>query len=53
LTSGKGLSAVPEMQYQAMPLSRKAEPFSHPDWLFEVKWDGFRALLTSSMADAG
>jgi bifunctional non-homologous end joining protein LigD len=21
-----------------------AEPFSHPDWLFEIKWDGFRAL---------
>jgi len=22
-------------------------PFSHPDWIFEVKWDGFRALLYS------
>ena len=21
-----------------------AEPFSHPDWLFEIKWDGIRAL---------
>ncbi len=20
------------------------EPFSHRDWLFEVKWDGFRAI---------
>lgn len=20
------------------------EPFSHPDWLFEIKHDGFRAL---------
>jgi uncharacterized protein len=20
------------------------EPFSHPDWLFEIKWDGVRAL---------
>ena len=20
------------------------EPFDHPDWLFEVKWDGYRAL---------
>lgn len=27
-----------------MPLGRVREPFSHPDWLFEVKWDGFRAL---------
>ena len=26
-----------------MPVLRK-EPFSHPDWLFELKWDGFRAL---------
>jgi len=30
-----------------MPLGRVAETFSHPDWLFEVKWDGFRALLYS------
>jgi len=22
-------------------------PFSHPDWLFEIKWDGFRSLLYS------
>ena len=29
---------------QPMALSRKAEPFSHPDWVFEVKWDGFRSL---------
>ncbi len=27
-----------------MPLNRIREPFSHPEWLFEVKWDGFRAL---------
>jgi hypothetical protein len=20
-------------------------PFSHPDWLFEIKWDGFRSLV--------
>ena len=30
-----------------MPLNRLQEPFSHADWLFEVKWDGFRALLHS------
>src|SRR5215472_14909589 len=23
---------------------RRPEPFSHPDWLFEIKWDGFRSL---------
>ena len=27
-----------------MPLARRPEPFSHPDWVFEVKYDGFRAL---------
>jgi bifunctional non-homologous end joining protein LigD len=27
-----------------MPLVRRAEPFTHPDWLFEIKWDGFRSL---------
>lgn len=30
-----------------MRLARRAEPFSHPDWLFEIKWDGFRALVHS------
>jgi len=27
-----------------MPLVRIPEPFDHPDWLYEVKHDGFRAL---------
>jgi len=27
-----------------MPLGRIRDPFSHPEWLFEVKWDGFRSL---------
>ena len=27
-----------------MPLVRIADPFDHPDWLFELKLDGFRAL---------
>jgi hypothetical protein len=27
-----------------MPLIRRAEPFDSPDWVFEVKWDGFRAV---------
>ncbi len=33
-----------------MPLSRARAPFSHKDWLFEIKWDGFRALLYSDTA---
>jgi bifunctional non-homologous end joining protein LigD len=27
-----------------MRLSRRREPFNSPDWLFEIKHDGFRAL---------
>jgi bifunctional non-homologous end joining protein LigD len=27
-----------------MPLRRVAEPFDDPDWRFELKYDGFRAL---------
>src|SRR5947207_166419 len=27
-----------------MPVGRKRRPFNHPDWLFELKYDGFRAL---------
>ena len=28
-----------------MPLGHIRYPFSHPDWIFEVKWDGFRSLV--------
>ena len=34
-------------QFQPLPLSRARVPFSDPDWIFEVKWDGFRSLLYS------
>jgi ATP-dependent DNA ligase len=27
-----------------MPLARLAEPFDHPEWIFELKLDGFRSL---------
>jgi bifunctional non-homologous end joining protein LigD len=33
--------------FQPLPLTSARAPFSHADWLFEVKWDGFRALLYS------
>ncbi len=36
---------MPLPQLLPMSLGRRAEPFSDPEWLFEVKWDGFRALL--------
>jgi bifunctional non-homologous end joining protein LigD len=38
---------VPIPAFQTLPLSRARAPFSHPDWLFEIKWDGFRSLLYS------
>ena len=28
-----------------MPLSRRALPFDHPEYLFELKYDGFRSLV--------
>src|SRR5262245_53214128 len=27
-----------------MRLARRPEPFDHPDWIYEIKFDGFRAL---------
>jgi len=30
--------------FQPMPVGRSPGPFSHPDWFFEIKWDGFRSL---------
>ena len=27
-----------------MPLLKRPSPFDHPDWKFELKYDGFRAL---------
>ena len=33
--------------FQPLPLAYARAPFSHSDWLFEIKWDGFRALLYS------
>jgi bifunctional non-homologous end joining protein LigD len=29
-----------------MPLGRRREPFDHSEWIFELKYDGFRALLS-------
>jgi bifunctional non-homologous end joining protein LigD len=33
-----------QFPHQPMTLTRRAQPFSHPDWFFEIKHDGFRAL---------
>jgi bifunctional non-homologous end joining protein LigD len=30
--------------FQPMPLQKRPLPFDHPEWIFELKYDGFRAL---------
>ena len=32
-------------RFQPLALGRAPKPFSYPDYLFEIKWDGFRSLL--------
>src|SRR2546425_9096237 len=32
------------MNFQPMPLLKRAAPFNDPDWIYELKMDGFRAL---------
>jgi ATP-dependent DNA ligase len=32
------------LHYQPMPLLKRRSPFDDDDFMFEVKWDGFRAL---------
>ena len=38
------LTTLMSLQFQPMPLLKRAAPFNHADWLFELKYDGFRAL---------
>ena len=32
------------MKFQPIQLGRRPAAFSHPDWLYEIKFDGFRGL---------
>src|SRR5215831_2458438 len=32
------------LRFQPMPLQSRPLPFDDPDWVFELKYDGFRAL---------
>jgi ATP-dependent DNA ligase len=38
------LNQVSLPQFTPMPLARLPEPFDHPHWVFELKYDGFRSL---------
>lgn len=40
---GAPLAALPH-HLRPMLATLVREPFDHPDWLFEVKWDGYRAV---------
>ncbi|HWQ52963.1 MAG TPA: hypothetical protein VN442_04710 [Bryobacteraceae bacterium] len=31
-------------RFTPMPLARLPAPFDHPSWIYELKYDGFRAL---------
>jgi bifunctional non-homologous end joining protein LigD len=42
--------AVP--RFQPLGLERVPAAFSHPDWMLEIKWDGFRAFLYSNSEGA-
>ena len=33
-----------ELPYEPMRLAVRREAFAHPDWIFEIKYDGFRSL---------
>ena len=48
--SAAGLRITPIVE--TMPLAVLADPFDHPDWIFEVKLDGFRALASTPAAAA-
>ena len=39
-----GLRPSNPVAMRPMRLLRITQPFDHPDWLYEVKFDGFRAL---------
>ena len=35
---------MPLPRYQPLAVGRRQAAFSHPDYVFEIKWDGFRSL---------
>jgi bifunctional non-homologous end joining protein LigD len=44
-------SAIPK-NIKPMKATLVDEPFDDPDWLYEVKWDGYRAIATINKSDA-
>ncbi|GAM08628.1 hypothetical protein OR1_00900 [Geobacter sp. OR-1] len=52
----EGLQDAPEaeMPHAVRPMlaTPALEPFDHPDWIFEMKWDGYRAVAEVREAEA-
>ncbi|MDB5122710.1 MAG: ligD [Mucilaginibacter sp.] len=44
-------SAIPK-NIKPMKATLVDEPFDDPDWFYEVKWDGYRAIATINKSDA-
>lgn len=44
--SVRGMGSAPKVKAAIKPMlaSPEVEPFDDPDWLFEIKWDGYRAI---------
>lgn len=44
--SVRGMGSAPKVKDPIRPMLASAdmEPFDDPDWLFEIKWDGYRAI---------
>ncbi|MEX0686210.1 MAG: DNA ligase D [Balneolales bacterium] len=40
-------------EFQPMLAKVKEEPFDHPEWLFEIKWDGYRTMAEIQDGKAG
>ena len=38
------------MKFPPLQLGRHPEPFSHQDWLFEIKYDGFMDVGNNRVA---
>lgn len=36
---------MPLPRFQPLAVGRRPSPFNHPDWLFELKFDGFRSVV--------
>jgi hypothetical protein len=43
---------MPLPAFETMPLAVLGQPFDHRDWLFELKYDGYRALAYGEWAGA-